>query len=81
MSWSKRESVSSKRIHKMDPDIILQGAIFEIVTADVDKIPIPASVFEECGLKTEERNFRYQDMLYPIRHRVDHWSKGHPSRT
>ena len=65
-----------KRIHKMDPDIILQGAIFEIVTTDVDKIPIPAAVFKEFGLKPEVRNFRYKDMLYPFRRRVDHWRKG-----
>ena len=28
-----------KRIHEMDPDIVLQGAIFEIITTDVNKIP------------------------------------------
>ncbi len=66
----------AKRIHRMDPDIILQGAIFEIVTTDVDKIPVPASIFDEFGLKTETRNFRYQDMLYPSQRRVDHWAKG-----
>jgi len=65
-----------KRIHAMDPDIILQGAIFEIVTTDVDNVAIPASVFNEFGLKPEARNFRYKDMLYSFRRRVDHWSKG-----
>lgn len=65
-----------KRIHEIDPDIILQGAIFEIVTTDVNKIAIPADIFEEFGLEVEERNFRYQDMLYPRRHRVDHWEKA-----
>ncbi len=65
-----------KRIHAMDPDLILQGCIFEIVTTDVSKVPIPAAIFEEFDLKPEARNFRYEDMLYPFRHRVDHWSKG-----
>lgn len=65
-----------KRIHEMDPDIVLQGAIFEIVTTDVNNIPIPASVLEEFDLKPEARNFRYEDMIYPFGHRVDHWRKG-----
>jgi hypothetical protein len=30
-----------KRIHIVDPDIILQGAIFEIVTRDVDNVVDP----------------------------------------
>lgn len=64
------------RIHKMDPDLILQGCIFEIVTTEVDKIPIPASIFKEFGLEGGARNFRYKDMLYPFRRRVDHWEKG-----
>jgi hypothetical protein len=66
----------AKRIHEMDPDIILQGCLFEIVTDDVNKIAIPASIFEEFGLEPEHRNFRYKDMLYPFRRRVDHWEKG-----
>ena len=65
-----------KRIHEMDPDIVLQGAIFEIITTDVNNIPIPASVLEEFDLKPEARNFRYEDMIYPFGHRVDHWRKG-----
>jgi hypothetical protein len=60
----------------MDPDIILQGAIFEIVTRDVDNVAIPASVFKEFGLMPEARNFRYKDMLYSFRRRVDHWGEG-----
>ncbi|MBT7214822.1 MAG: hypothetical protein HN869_06395, partial [Verrucomicrobia bacterium] len=65
-----------KRIHIMDPDIILQGAIFEIVTRDVDNVVIPASVFKEFGLRPEVRNFRYSDMLYSLGRRVDHWAEG-----
>lgn len=65
-----------KKIHAMDPDIILQGAAFEIVTTDVNNLPIPADVFEEFGLKPETRNFRYEDMLYPDGHLVNHWRQG-----
>jgi|TARA_B100001250_G_scaffold401668_1_gene413831 hypothetical protein len=62
-----------KRIHQMDPDIILQGAIFEIITTDVNNVPIPAAVFKEFGLTPENRNFNYKKMIYPYGHRVNHW--------
>jgi len=62
-----------RRIHQMDPDIILQGAIFEIITTDVNNVPIPAAVFTEFGLTPENRNFNYKKMIYPYGHRVNHW--------
>jgi len=65
-----------KRIHQMDPDIILQGAIFEIITTDVNNVPIPAAVFTEFNLTPENRNFNYKKMIYPFGHRVNHWNKG-----
>ena len=65
-----------KRIHQMDPDIILQGAIFEIITTDVNNVPIPAAVFTEFKLTPENRNFNYKKMIYPFGHRVNHWNKG-----
>ncbi len=63
----------AKRIHEIDPDIILQGAIFEIVTKDVEKVAIPASVFKEFGVEQEPRKFRYKSMLYGFGHRHNHW--------
>ena len=63
----------ARRIHAMDPDIILQGAIFEIVTTDVDKVAIPPAVLEEFGLPVQPRNFSYRKMLYRFRHRHNHW--------
>ena len=78
---SKIESLIKKgtpfvaRIHKMDPDIILQGAIFEIITTDVNNVPIPASVFEEFNLTSGNRNFNYKQMIYPFGRRVNHWHK------
>jgi hypothetical protein len=52
------------QVHAADPDIILEGAILECVTPDVDKLPIPAYVFKDLGLPVETRNFRCADMLY-----------------
>ncbi|MCK9412028.1 MAG: fibrobacter succinogenes major paralogous domain-containing protein [Prolixibacteraceae bacterium] len=54
----------SLQVHANDPDIILEGAILECVTPDVDKLPIPAYVFQDFGLPVEKRNFRCADMLY-----------------
>ena len=65
----------AKRIHEIDPDIILQGAIFEVVTKDINNVAIPESVFEEFGVPKEPRNFSYKAMLYPFGHRHNHWSK------
>jgi hypothetical protein len=63
-------------LHKYDKDIIFQGCLFEIVTEDVNQIPIPAWVFEDYGLAVEKRNFSYQSMLNKQGKFVDHWRKA-----
>ncbi len=50
------------RAHAMDPEMILQAAIFEAVSIQAESIPIPAWVFEEFGLAPEARNFSFTDM-------------------
>lgn len=64
------------RIHKMDPDIIVQAAIFEAVSDQVNSLPIPPWVFTEFGLPVEPRNFLYQDMLYSDGTDLNRWSSG-----
>lgn len=66
----------ARKLHRADPDMVLQGAAFEIVTTQVDRITIPAAVFEAFDLEPQDRKFRYEAMLYPDGHRVDHWSPG-----
>ncbi|WP_193212829.1 hypothetical protein [Luteolibacter marinus] len=51
-------------LHEADPDIIVQACIFEIISKDVDRIPVPAWAFEDLGLPVETRNFRYDDIIY-----------------
>jgi hypothetical protein len=63
-------------IHQADPEIILQATAFEIVTRNVEALPIPESMFLEFGLPVEKRNFRYQDMLYANGRFVNHWGRG-----
>ncbi|AQQ71746.1 hypothetical protein SMSP2_02124 [Limihaloglobus sulfuriphilus] len=44
--------------------------------AGVEQIPIPAWVFEEFELPVEQRNFSYEDMLYPDGSFRNHWLPG-----
>lgn len=63
--------------HAADPDMILQACIFEIVTTQVEQVPVPAWAFEALGMPIEQRNFRYTDMLYPNGRFKNHWQPGH----
>jgi len=66
----------AQKIHAEDPDMILQAGIYEIITKDVEKVPVPDWIFEEFGLSAKRRNFNYEAMIYPNGHGKDHWSKG-----
>ena len=65
-----------KEVHKMDPEIIFQAALFEQISEQVNTIPIPAWAFKALGFPVENRHFRYDDMLNLKGKLVDHWSKG-----
>jgi hypothetical protein len=82
MLWGQEQSLPgllrtakpyAEALHKADPQIILQGTAFEIVTPGVESIPIPEKVFAEFGLPYEHRNFRYRDMLYANGRLVNYW--------
>lgn len=64
------------KVHAHDEDVIFQAALFEIVTQDVNKIPVPDWVFKALGRSPENRNFNYDNMLNPAGKMVDHWRKG-----
>ena len=64
------------QVHNVDDEIILQGAIFEIITADVENLPIPEWVFEEFDLPVEQRNFDYEAMLCSDNTDVDFYGQG-----
>ena len=63
------------RVHQVDPDIILQACIFEIISENVNQVPIPDWCFEEMGMPVEQRNFSYEKMLYPDGQFVGHWNQ------
>ncbi len=63
-------------IHRADPDVILQGCIFEYIEkCQVDCLPIPPWVFETFGLPAEQRCFSYDAMLNPDGRYVNHWGR------
>jgi hypothetical protein len=67
---------TAARLHKQDPDMILQAGIFEIVTTEVEKVPVPEWALAEFGLPSEKRTFRYAGMLFDGGRFHDHWQKG-----
>lgn len=65
-----------QRLLTADPEIILQACIFEIVTTQVDQVPVPDWAFRALGRPPESRTFRYAEMLYPDGRFKDHWRTG-----
>jgi hypothetical protein len=47
------------------PNVVLEACVFETVSPQINEIAIPARVFTAFGLPVENRNFRYDDMIYP----------------
>ena len=66
----------AERIHKNDPDVVLQAAVFEIVTESVGEVPVPDWVFKEFAQPPQTRNFDYSKMLFPDKKYVNHWRRG-----
>ena len=72
-------NTASERIrmmHEYDPNIVFQACLFEIVTTDVNNVPIPEWVFRDFGLPVENRNFSYNDMLADNGKFVNHWREN-----
>src|SRR5262249_55250051 len=61
----RRAKEQIPRVHAADPEMVLQACIFEIVTTQVEQVPVPGWALEALGRPVEARNFRYADMLYP----------------
>jgi hypothetical protein len=70
------EKELAAKVHQADPDIILQACIFEIVTPQIEQVPIPDWAFKALGLPVETRNFRYKDILYADGRMSTQWGNG-----
>jgi hypothetical protein len=76
LSNLERAKQQAALVHAADPEMVLQACIFEIVTTQVEQVPVPEWAFTGLGQPVEKRNFRYADMLYPSGRLKDHWRKG-----
>jgi hypothetical protein len=73
----QQAETASKRLHEIDPEIIVQACIFEIVEKDyVNQVDVPARVFAEFGLKPVARKFSYEAMLYQDGLFWNQWGRG-----
>lgn len=72
----QQEKELAAKVHAVDPDIILQACIFEIVTPLVNQLEIPDWTFKALGLPVEKRNFKYDAMLYPDGKFKGQWGRG-----
>ncbi len=61
----ERAKEQAPRVLAADPEMILEACIFEIVTTQVEQVPVPDWAFEALGEPVEKRNFRYEDIIYP----------------
>ncbi len=73
--WSTAKSLM-EAVHAFDPEVIFQDCLFEIITEDVDKVKIPAWVFEGFDLPVVDRTFSYKAMLNGEGKLVSHWRRG-----
>ncbi len=72
----ERAKTQVPKVLAADPEMILQACIFEIVTSQVEQVPVPAWVFTALDRPVETRNFRYADMLYPDGRRQNQWGRN-----
>ncbi len=64
------------KVFAADPEMIVQACIFEIVTAQVDQVPVPDWAFRALDMPVEKRNFRYEGMVYEKGRFRDHWGRN-----
>ena len=69
----ERAAEQGPQVHAADPEMILEACIFEIVTTEVEQVPVPDWAFTALGLPVENRNFRYDAILYPPEQRDRSW--------
>ena len=75
LSNLERARQAVPKVRAADPDLILQACVFEIVSMQVEQVPVPEWVFAAFGQPVEKRNFRYADMIYPEGRRRD-WGRN-----
>ena len=72
-AWARRQV---PQVLEADQDRVLEACIFEIVTTEVEQVPIPEWVFVALDMPVENRNFRYDAILYPPDQRKRSWGRN-----
>ena len=72
----ERAKANAAKIHAADPELILQACIFEIISRDVNELAVPSWAFTDLGRPVEQRNFRYDDIIYSSGRFSNHWGQG-----
>jgi hypothetical protein len=60
--------VNAQRLHALQPDIVVQGCIFEVIEPHVSNLTVPNRLrasFGEDTLSEPSRHFRFAEMMYP----------------
>ena len=65
-----------REVHEKDPDVVFQAGIFEVVTPEVQKIPIPEHAFEAFRLPIQKRPFDFRAMLFEDGSFVNHFGQA-----
>ena len=66
----------ARKAHAAMPELVLQAAVFEIVTTSVETVPVPARAFRDFGMDVETRNFNYEAMLHEGGRNRNTWRHG-----
>jgi len=74
--WFNKAKAKVDALQAVDPDIIFQAALFEIVTTQVNKVPIPEWVFTAFGLTPETRNFSFDKIRNPGGKYLGQWGNN-----
>jgi len=72
-AWLNNAKAKIDAIHKEDPDVIFQCAIFETVSKQIENIKIPAWVFEAFGKTPEDRCFKFDNIRDENNRYVGQW--------
>jgi len=73
--WAGAKTLIDK-VHAFDPDVIFQGCLFETISTQVNRVPIPSWVFTDFDLSVEDRTFSYEAMLNKDGKLVNHWRRA-----
>lgn len=74
--WLDNAKAKIEEMHRHDPDMLFQGAMFETVSTKVNDIAIPDWVFTAFGKTPETRNFNFDNIKDEGNVMVGQWGEG-----